>query len=194
MLFYFLRDPDFPHSFLYSLFFTSLSTISVLPSHICFDIWPHYVANWGSCSCHAVRWWGTVTIYMEVMSDCLQNILSFCTEWFTMCAMSHNQCGFESQKAHIQILGLFCLNSVSDQAMSGTSKSGLDVDIMCKGFNQWSDTDSLQQTLCKKPKSKGQIKKLTGYTGGKGRRARHRGTQQSGKQQRETKDTGVAWS
>lgn len=41
----------------------------------CFDIWPNYLVHWGSCSCHTVWWWGTVscclhcTVYVVVMAN-----------------------------------------------------------------------------------------------------------------------------
>lgn len=44
---------------------------------LCFDIWPNYLANWGSCSCHRVWWWGTTvypdgfTIDLKVKSQCI---------------------------------------------------------------------------------------------------------------------------
>lgn len=72
----------------------------------CFDIWPNYLANWGSCSCHTVWRWGSISCCLynvyegHGQRDCLPNILSFCSVWVTgkgtITAWTHKWMSFES--------------------------------------------------------------------------------------------------
>lgn len=93
--FCFPESPCFPSSAIHPLVLQLISSplrpsqpLLAWPLH-CFDIWPNYLANWSSCNCHTVWWWGSISCCLyhicEGHGPCHRSpiFLSLCTVWIT---------------------------------------------------------------------------------------------------------------